>query len=100
MRTRDICYGAEVVATLRDLLQQRVLQMRIFISSLISGFEPFRNAARSAVRSLGHEPVVAEDFGAMAASPQVACLQGLRSADLVVLMLGERYGTVPPGSKC
>lgn len=73
--------------------------MKVFISSLISGFEPFRDAARSAVRSLGHEPVMAEDFGAMAASPQVACLQGLRSADLMVLILGERYGTVPPGSK-
>lgn len=72
--------------------------MKVFISSLISGFEPFRDAARSAVRSLGHEPVMAEDFGAMAASPQVACLQGLRAADLMVLILGERYGAVPPES--
>jgi hypothetical protein len=37
---------------------------------------------------------MAEDFGAQAASPQVACLQGLRSADLVILVLGERYGAV------
>lgn len=73
--------------------------MKIFVSSLISGFEPLRAAARSAILALGHEPVMAEDFGAKPASPQVACLQGLRSADLVVLILGERYGAVPPGSK-
>jgi hypothetical protein len=27
-----------------------------------------------------------------------ACLQGLRGSELVVLILGERYGAVPPGS--
>ena len=42
---------------------------------------------------------MAEDFGARPASPQVACLQGLRSADVVVLILRERYGAVPPRSK-
>lgn len=66
--------------------------MKIFISSLIGGFEEFRAAARSAIVALRHEPVVAEDFGAQASSPQIACLQGLRSADLVVLILGDRYG--------
>lgn len=66
--------------------------MRVFISSLIGGFEEFRAAARSAIEALRHEAVVAEDFGAQPNSPQIACLQGLRSADLVVLILGERYG--------
>jgi hypothetical protein len=47
---------------------------------------------------LRYEPVMAEDFGAQPNSPQVACLQGLRDADVVVLILGERYGLVPPGS--
>ena len=68
--------------------------MKIFISSLIGGFEEFRAAARSAIEALRHEPVVAEDFGAQPNSPQIACLQGLRSADLVVLILGGRYGYV------
>lgn len=66
--------------------------MKIFISSLISDFEEFRSAARDAVRQLGHEPVMAEDFGAQPASPQVACLTGLRQSALVILLLGERYG--------
>lgn len=72
--------------------------MRIFISSLISGFEPQRAAARRAVSTLRHEPVMAEDFGAQPHSPQIACLQGLRGSDMVVLILGEGYGFVPPGS--
>ncbi len=52
--------------------------MKIFISSLIAGFAPFRDAARQAVLELSHEPVMAEDFGARPTSPQVACLDGLR----------------------
>lgn len=72
--------------------------MKVFVSSLIGGYEPLRQAARDAVTSLGHEPVMAEDFRAQANSPQVACLQGLRSAELVVLILVDRYGTPQPGS--
>ena len=70
----------------------------MFISSLISGFEPFRAAAKAAVKSLGHEPVMAEDFPAQPRAPQLACLSGLRSAQLVVLVLGERYGAVQDAS--
>lgn len=72
--------------------------MRVFISSLIGGFEDQRAAARSAIVALRHEPVVAEDFGAQPTSPQIACLQGVRSADLVVLILGARYGFVQGAS--
>jgi len=41
---------------------------------------------------------MAEDFGAQPNSPQIACLQGLRTSDAVVLILGEHYGFVPPNS--
>jgi len=67
--------------------------MRVFISSLIGGFESERAAVKSAIVTLRHEAVMAEDFGAQPTSPQIACMQGLRSADLVILVLGERYGT-------
>lgn len=72
--------------------------MKIFISSLIGNFGPQRQAAKSAVATLRHEPIMAEDFGAQPNSPQVACLQGLRQSDLVVLVLGESYGVVQAGS--
>ena len=71
--------------------------MKIFISSLITGMEPYRAAAKAAVESLGFEAVMAEDFGAQPTTPQIACLNGLRSSDAVVLVLGERYG-VPQAS--
>jgi hypothetical protein len=72
--------------------------MKIFISSLIGGFEEFRSAARSAILTLGHDPIGAEDFAAQPNSPQVACLQAVRSADLVILILGSRYGFVQGSS--
>lgn len=66
--------------------------MKVFISSLITGMEPLRSAAREAVEQLGHEPVMAEDFGAQPQSPQVTCLSGVRKSGLVILILGAEYG--------
>lgn len=66
--------------------------MKVFISSLISGMEAERAAAKSAIELLRHQAVMAEDFGAQPNSPQVACLNGLRQSDLVVLILSTRYG--------
>jgi len=68
--------------------------MKIFVSSLITGMEPIRAAARSAVTTLGHDPVMAEDFGALPHTPQIACLDGVRQAGAVVLILGSRYGAI------
>lgn len=66
--------------------------MRVFVSSVIKGFEEFRDAAASAIRTLGHVPVLAEELGASPDSPQQACLGGVRDADSFVLVLGDRYG--------
>jgi Domain of unknown function (DUF4062) len=57
--------------------------MKVFISSLISGMERLRKAARDGVTALGHQPVMAEDFGARPHSPQVACLDGVRQAPML-----------------
>lgn len=66
--------------------------MKVFISSVITGFEAYRDAATAAATALGCEVIRAEDFPASTRSPQVACLTGVRDADLVVLVLGARYG--------
>jgi len=71
--------------------------MRIFVSSLIGGYEEYRAAAREAVETLGHQVVRAEDFPASAGTPQQACLAAVRDSDLVVLPMGEHYG-VPQAS--
>lgn len=67
--------------------------MKVFISSLIAGMEGERAAAKDAVETLGYQPIMAEAFGARPTSPQIACMQGVREADVVVLILGPRYGT-------
>lgn len=68
--------------------------MKVFISSVMGGFEQYRAAARAGVRAVGSNPVMAEDFGARDESSRRACLREVREADVVVLVLGERYGPV------
>ena len=73
--------------------------MKVFLSSVITGFEPYRAAAADAVRTLGHEIIRAEDFSASSMTPQQACLAGVRESDVVVVMLGERYGQLQVSGK-
>lgn len=68
------------------------VDVKVFISSVIAGFEPEREAAAAAIAGLGFEVVRAEDFPASPESPQSACLAGARQADIVVLVMGARYG--------
>ncbi len=70
--------------------------VKVFISSLISGYEPYRAAVAEAVETLGHQAVRAEDFPASPGTPQQACLGAVRASDLVVLLIGERYGYPQP----
>lgn len=53
--------------------------MKVFLSSLIIGMEPFRAAAREALTTLRHEPTMSEGFSAQPNSPQVACLSRLQA---------------------
>ncbi|HKV99997.1 MAG TPA: DUF4062 domain-containing protein [Vicinamibacterales bacterium] len=72
--------------------------MKVFISSIVQGLEPLRDAAARAVKILNYEVVRAEDFNARADSPQPVCLAGVRAADVTVLILGGRYGE-PQGAQ-
>ena len=64
--------------------------MKLFISSLIGGYEAERAAVGHAASALRWELLRAEDFGARPETPQQACLQAVREADAVVLVLGHR----------
>lgn len=68
--------------------------MKVFISSVVTGFEDYRSAAAAAVGLLRHEVILAERYPAIAGSPQQACLQGVRDADVTVVVLGARYGAI------
>src|SRR5450759_2856917 len=70
--------------------------MKVFVSSVVTGFEEYRAAVRAAVDVLRHETILAERYPAMAGSPQQACLQGVRDADVTVVVLGARYGQLQP----
>jgi hypothetical protein len=67
-------------------------RVKVFVSSVISGMEDFREAAVRGARALGHDIKRSEDFPAVAESPQQACLAGVRQADVVILLLGAAYG--------
>jgi len=67
--------------------------IKVFVSSLMGGdFAQLRDAACDAITSLGYEVLRAEDFSALPASPQNACLAEVRSAEVLVLILGSQYG--------
>jgi hypothetical protein len=66
---------------------------RVFISSVIGGFEPFRQAAKQAVELLGYQPIMSEQFGARAYSSEIACIHEVEQSDVYIVILGERYGS-------
>jgi len=91
MRTHD--------PTLRAFMSHRAsttCRMKVFVSSLIGGYEQYRAAVVEAAEMLGHTVLRAEDLGATSASPQQACLGLVRESDVVVLLIGEHYGAVQP----
>ena len=66
--------------------------MKCFLSSVIRGFEAYRDAVAEGIETLGHDVIRSEDFGASPDAPRVACLAGVRDADAVALVIGARYG--------
>ena len=65
---------------------------KIFVSSVIKDFEAFRQAAQTGIELLGHAPVMAEKFSSRTYSSEVACISEVQNSDLVVLVLGNKYG--------
>ena len=64
--------------------------MRVFVSSVVRGYQEYREAAKDAIEALGYEPVVMESTHP--SSPQEACLTEIKDSGVVVLLLGRRYG--------
>lgn len=65
----------------------------------MTGYEDYREGARAGIRQAGCDPVLAEDFAAQGISSRNACLDGVESADALVLVLGPRYGWVAPSGR-
>ena len=66
---------------------------KIFVSSVIEGFEKYRESAKKAIQLMQYHPVMAEDFPSTPYSPEEACLTKVRESDAFVLILGKSYGS-------
>lgn len=69
---------------------------RVFVSSVMRDFEPYRTAAREGVRAADGIPVMAEDWPSLGDSSRTACLDLVASSDALVLVVGERGGWRAP----
>ncbi|MEP0548083.1 MAG: DUF4062 domain-containing protein [Rhodothermales bacterium] len=65
---------------------------RVFVSSVMADFEPFREAARAGTTAGGGEPIMAEDWSSQGVSSRTACLDLVASSDALLLIVGERGG--------
>lgn len=73
---------------------------RVFVSSVIDGFQPYREAARKGIKAAGGEPVlVNEDFPSLPKSFRNACLDAVVSSDIYLAIIGERAGWRAPSGK-
>ena len=70
--------------------------MKVFISSVIYGYEDYRDGVAEIIEGLGYDAIRSEDFPAQPNTPQQACLQAVRESDVMVLLLGAKYGTTQP----
>jgi hypothetical protein len=66
--------------------------VKVFLSSVIAGYDGFRAAAADAIKTLGHQVLRAEDMPAAPGTPQQACLAAVRESDALVLLMGGQYG--------
>jgi hypothetical protein len=67
---------------------------KVFVSSVMRGFEAEREAVRQAIESLGLRPSMAELSPASPDPSKHALLSLVDQADAVVLVLGGRYGFI------
>ena len=73
---------------------------RVFVSSVVEGFEVYRAAARAAIHSAGGEAIlVNEDFPSIHTSSRNACLDAVASSDIFVLLIGTRGGWRTPSGR-
>lgn len=66
--------------------------MKVFISGVFIGLKDIRGRLRKAIAEAGDVPIGMENFGARAQAPRDVSLEELRTTDVVVLIVGPRYG--------
>lgn len=67
--------------------------MKFFVSSVTEGYENYRTGAKAAIEALDHVAVVIElTHHASPSSPRDECFGEIEDSDVLVLLLGRRYG--------
>ncbi|MBU1701420.1 MAG: DUF4062 domain-containing protein [Candidatus Eisenbacteria bacterium] len=69
--------------------------MKIFVSSTVNDLKMERNALKKALKQYSFDAYLSEHDGADWAASCTKCLSELESSDIYVLMVGERYGSIP-----
>lgn len=73
--------------------------MRVFVSSVVGGYERYRRAAKDAIEALGYEAVLMETHPSTSSPPQEVCFHEIETSDVLILLLGKRYGECLPSGK-
>ena len=71
--------------------------MRVFVSSTFRNLASYREVLRLALEASGHTFLGMEHFAAQPSPPLDACLAELSTADVYVGLIGDNYGSFPPG---
>lgn len=76
------------------------LAPRVFVSSVVEGFEEFRRAAKQAIQEAGAIPVlVNEDLPSLSTSSRNACFNAVDSSDIFALIIGQHGGWRTPSGR-
>lgn len=70
--------------------------MKVFVSSTVTDLQPERTCIAEAVQALSMDAYVSEADGASWQSAYGKCFAEVEQCDVFVLVLGPRYGFVPP----
>ena len=73
--------------------------MKVFLSSTYEDLISERNAVRQALHRMSIQYSGMEYLGSYSDAPLERCLEKVRSADVVVLIISNRYGFVPDGEE-
>jgi Domain of unknown function (DUF4062) len=74
-------------------------RLRVFVSSVVEGYEAFRAAAAQGIEDAGAQGIRVETLPSLAVSPRNACLDGVGAADAYLVLVGSRAGwTTPSGA--
>jgi hypothetical protein len=73
--------------------------LRVFLSSTFKDLIPERQAVEAAIQRMAAQYVGMEYFGSFAEEPLERCLKKVCSANVVILVLGHKYGFVAEGSQ-